>query len=163
MPTVNVILKDKIANLGAEADVVSVKTGYARNYLVPQGKALEANSKNVRELDSLKAIRAQREAKELNDAEKAASKIKKLKLTLELATGQGGKAFGSITTKTIADAVKEKTGLDLDRHQLNLDKPIKSTGRYDIPVNLHPDVQVELRLNVAAEKSDSDEDSSSDD
>ncbi len=154
MATVEVILKEKIENLGAEADVVSVKTGFARNFLVPQGRALEANSKNIRELDSLKAIRAQREAKELNEAEKAANKIKKLKLTLELATGQGGKAFGSITTKTIADAVKEKTGLDLDRHQLDLDKPIKSTGRFDIPVKLHADIQVELRLTVDAEKSD---------
>jgi len=148
MASVQVILKEKIDKLGAEADVVTVKPGFATNYLIPTGKALEANKKNMRFQESLKAIRAQREAQELADAEKIAARIKRLRLNMELATGQGGKAFGSITTKDVVEAVKESTGLELDRHALKLDKPIKSTGKFNIPVRLHSDVQVDIRLNV---------------
>jgi large subunit ribosomal protein L9 len=153
MATIEVILKEKIEKLGAEADVVQVKTGYGQNYLVPRGKALLATKSNMRQLEALKAVRAEREANELSEAEKIAGKIKKLKLKLELATGQGGKAFGSITTKDLAEAIKEKGKFTLDRHQILLDKPIKSTGRFEIPVKLHPDVPVDLRLTVEA-KSD---------
>ncbi len=147
MATTEVILKEKVQNLGAEADVVSVKTGFARNFLIPTGKALEANSRNMRELESLRVIRAAREANELNAAEAIARKIKKLKLKLELATGQGGKAFGSITTMDLAKALEAKK-INIDRHQIQLDKPIKTTGRFDIPVKLHPDVPVDLRITV---------------
>jgi large subunit ribosomal protein L9 len=152
MANVQVILKEKIKGLGAEADVVNVKRGFARNFLVPQGKAYEATRGNLRHLANLKAIRAEREAKELQEAEKTASKLKKLKLKLTLQTGQGGKAFGSITTIDIAKAVAESTAkVELDRHQIQLDKPIKSTGSFEVPVKLHHDVNCFLRVNVVAE------------
>lgn len=156
MATAQVILKEKIENLGAEADIVTVKSGYARNFLVPSGKALEANKANMRQLEVLKAARAEREANELADAEKKATRIKKLRLNLELATGQGGKAFGSITTKDLAEAIKENTGLDIDRHAIKLEAPIKTTGKFDIPIKLHHDVTVDLRLSVDAEKPEPD-------
>jgi ribosomal protein L9 len=98
MANVQVILKEQIKGLGAEADVVQVKRGYARNFLVPQGKAYDATAGNLRHLNHLKAIRATREAAEVQEAEKIAAKLKKLKLKMTLQTGQGGKAFGSITT-----------------------------------------------------------------
>jgi len=152
MANVQVILKEKIKGLGAEADVVNVKRGFARNFLVPQGKAYEATRGNLRQVANLKAIRAEREAKELQEAEKTASKLKKLKLKLTLQTGQGGKAFGSITTIDIAKAVAESTAkVELDRHQIQLDKPIKSTGSFEVPVKLHADVNCFLRVNVVAE------------
>lgn len=156
MANVEVILKEKIESLGAEADVVNVKAGYARNFLIPRGKAMEANRRNMRELEALQAIRAEREAQELADAEKTATRIRKARLNLTLATGQGGKAFGSITTMDLVEVLKEQAKVSLDRHQLQLDKPIKSTGRFDIPVKLHPDINVTLRVTVEA-KGDQDE------
>ncbi|SKB03593.1 large subunit ribosomal protein L9 [Prosthecobacter debontii] len=152
MATVQVILKEKIKNLGAEADVVQVKRGFARNFLVPQGKAYEATAGNLRNLNHLKAVRAEREAKELQEAEKTASKLKKLKLKLTLQTGQGGKAFGSITTMDIAKAVAESAAkVELDRHLIQLEKPIKSTGTFEVPVKLHSDVNCFLKVTVVAE------------
>lgn len=152
MATVDIILKEKIAKLGAEGDVVKVKGGYAHNFLVPQGKAYLATKKNLQQLDELKKIRAEREAQELAEAEKVASKLKRLKLKLTLSTGQGGKAFGSITTADIAKAVAESSAaVELDRHQIILEKPIKTTGTYEVPVKLHHDVNCFLKLTVTPE------------
>jgi large subunit ribosomal protein L9 len=151
MANVEVILKEKIKGLGAEADVVKVKRGFARNFLVPQGKAYEASAGNLRHLNHLKSLRAEREAKELQEAEKIASKLKKLKLKLTLQTGQGGKAFGSITTIDIAKAVAESSAkVELDRHQIQLDKPIKNTGNFEVPVKLYGEVSCFLKLSVTA-------------
>ena len=98
MATTEVILREKITNLGSEADVVTVKAGFARNYLIPEGKAYEATKANLKHLESLKAMRVKREAEELDNAHGLAATIKKLKLTFVLETGQGGKAFGSVST-----------------------------------------------------------------
>ncbi len=154
MANVEVILKEKIKGLGAEADVVKVKRGFASNFLVPQGKAYEASSGNLRHLNHLKAIRAEREAKELQEAEKIASKLKKLKLKLTLQTGQGGKAFGSITTMDIAKAVAESAAkVELDRHQIQLERPIKNTGSFEVPVKVHPEISCFIKLTVTASDS----------
>lgn len=150
MATVDVILKEKIEGLGAEADVVKVKRGFARNFLLPQGRAYEATKGNLRHLQHLQEIRAKREAEELADAENAATRLKKLRLSTELSIGQGGKAFGSITTADIAKLIAEKSKLDIDRHQLLLDSPIKTLGSFDIPVKLHPDVDASVTVRVKA-------------
>ncbi len=151
MATTQVILKEKIKGLGAEADVVKVKRGFARNFLVPAGKAFEATKGNLRHIENLKKVRAKREADELAEAEKTAGKLKKVKLKLTLATGANGKAFGSITTIDIAKALEEQSKIVIDRHQIQLDKPIKSTGKHEINVKLHNDVTCFIRLDVAAE------------
>lgn len=150
MATVDVILKEKIEGLGAEADVVKVKRGFARNFLLPQGRAFEATKGNLRHIEHLQEVRAKREAEERADAENAATKLKKLRLSTELSIGQGGKAFGSVTTQTIADLIAEKSKLEIDRHQLELDKPIKTTGSFEIPVKLHPDVPASVTVRVVA-------------
>ena len=150
MATLEVILKEKIDGLGAEADVVRVKRGFARNFLLPQDRAYEATPANLRHVEQLKEARAKREAEELADAENAATKLKKLRLSAELSIGQGGKAFGSITTSDIADLINDKSKLGIDRHQLVLDKPIKTLGSYDIPVKLHPDVDATVTIRVKA-------------
>ena len=155
MASVEVILKEKIKGLGAEADVVKVKRGFARNFLVPQGKAYDATAGNLRHLNHLKSLRAEREAKELTEAEKTASKLKKIKLKLTLQTGQGGKAFGSVTTIDIAKAVAESSAkVELDRHQIQLERPIKSTGNFEVPVKLHAEVSCFLRVTVVATDAD---------
>lgn len=151
MANIQVILKEHIKGLGAEADVVGVKRGFARNYLLPQGKAYEATKGNLRHVENLKAVRAEREAKELAEAEKTASKLRKLKLKLTLATGQGGKAFGSITTIDIAKAVAESAAkIELDRHQIQLERPIKATGAFEVPVKLDHGVECFLKLTVTS-------------
>lgn len=157
MALTEVILREKIINLGAEADVVKVRRGYARNFLIPEGKAFEATKGNLRHLESLKEARARREAEELAEAETQASKIKRQKYVLELATGEQGKAFGSITVNDLVKAVQEKTGIDIDRHAIELDKPIKNTGKFNIPVKLHADVEFEMRLTVEAKGGEEEE------
>ena len=157
MANVQVILKEQIKGLGAEADVVQVKRGYARNFLVPQGKAYDATAGNLRHLNHLKAIRATREAAEVQEAEKIAAKLKKLKLKMTLQTGQGGKAFGSITTIDIAKAVLESVAkVELDRHQIQLEKPIKASGTFEVPVKLHGEVSCFLKITVTAGETGSD-------
>lgn len=150
MASVEVILKEKIEGLGAEADVVKVKRGYARNFLLPQNRAYEATKSNLRHVAKLKEVRAKREAEELADAENTATKLRKLRLTTELSLGQGGKAFGSVTTADIAALIAEKSRLTIDRHQLLLEAPIKTLGSYEIPVKLHPSVDASVTVRVVA-------------
>jgi len=153
MATTEVILREKITNLGAEADVVTVKAGYARNYLIPEGKAYEANKANLKHLESLKVQRAKREAEELEKAQSMASKIKKTKLTFILETGQGGKAFGSITTIDIHKELSEK-GIEIDRHAILLSAPIKTSGKQELEIKLHPEVTSTLNINVKTDGED---------
>ncbi len=150
MATVEVILKEKIEGLGAEADVVKVRRGYARNFLLPQDRAYEATQSNLRHVAKLKEVRAKREAEELADAENTATKLRKLRLSTELSIGQGGKAFGSVTTADVAALISEKSRLTIDRHQLLLDAPIKTLGSFEIPVKLHPDVDASVTVRVVA-------------
>ena len=150
MAYTQVILKEKISGLGAEADVVKVRAGYARNWLLPQGKAYEATEKNLRHTEALKVARAAREAAELIESEKIATKLRKLKLKMTLSTGATGKAFGSITSNDIAKAINAELGTQLDRHQVHLDKPIKTTGKHTATAKLHTDLSVELKIDVTA-------------
>lgn len=152
MATTEVILTAKIYNLGAEADIVKVKTGYARNFLIPTGKALEITPSSLRRLNLLKAKRAEREAQEMNEAQELARKINKVKLDLELETGETGKAFGSITAADIAAKLKDALGgsIEIDRHKIHLDRPIKDSGKHEVVIKLHHDVTATLEVNVAA-------------
>ena len=155
MSATEVILIENIPGLGAEADVVKVKPGYARNYLLPRGKAFEVTPTTLKKLNQLKAKRAEREGREMNEAEELARKINKLKITLTLATGESGKAFGSVTAADIAEKLKgELGGIEIDRHRIDLERPIKSTGDHEVPIKLHHDVVAKLNLTV---KSSADE------
>jgi large subunit ribosomal protein L9 len=152
MATTEIILTEKIASLGAEADVVKVRRGFARNFLLPQGKALEVTPATLKRLNLLKAKRAEREARELNEAEELARRINKLKITLELETGTAGKAFGSITATDLAERLKAELGgkIEIDRHRIHLEKPIKETGPHEVQVKLHADVVAKLNVIVKA-------------
>lgn len=151
MASVEVILTDNIPGLGAEADVVKVRGGYANNFLVPQGKAYFVTPTTLKKLNMLKAKRAEREAQELNDAEALSKKLGKLNLKFELETGQRGKAFGSVTTHDIVEKLKsEHGGLEIDHHKMVLERPIKSSGTFELPVKIHPDVPATLKITVKA-------------
>jgi len=151
MANTTVILQEKIYNLGAEADIVSVKRGYARNFLIPQGKAYEANDENRKNLEELQAKRAKREADELIESEKLAGKIKKLKVKLSLTTGYGGKAFGSITPADILSGLKDQHGIDLHKSQLLLKDGIRETGTQEVTLKLHGDLECQLKLDIEAD------------
>lgn len=166
MPTTQILLTESVPNLGAEADIVKVRRGYARNFLIPRGKGLELNASALRRVNHLKAKRAEREARELTEAEELASKLGKLKLTFTLETGESGKAFGSVTAKDIHDRLcEEMPGLELGRHAVQLDKSIKETGTREVPVRVHPDVtaKVTIKVSAAARSAKSEEDSSTED
>jgi large subunit ribosomal protein L9 len=149
MANAQVILKERIEGLGAEADVVKVRAGYARNYLVPQGKAYEATRSNLRHVEALKTARARREAEELLVFQELATKISKFKPKFTLSTGQGGKAFGSVTSIDIHKEL-EANGIVIDRHAIELDKPVKKSGKSEITVRLHPQVVATLVISVDA-------------
>jgi large subunit ribosomal protein L9 len=149
MAQTEVILREKIDNLGAEADVVKVKAGFARNFLIPAGKAYEATKGNLRQIENLQVARAKRETEELNVAQELASKISRMKPKFTLDVGKNGKAFGSVTTIDIHKALEDK-GVSIDRTAIQLDKPIKSTGKSDVEVRLHADVTTSLTVTVEA-------------
>lgn len=148
MPSTRIILTENVPGLGAEADVVKVRRGYARNFLLPTGKAYEVTPRAMRQLDMLKAKRAEREARELNEAEEFARRIGKLKVAFVLQTGESGKAFGSITANDIAERLKQELNREIDRHLLVLEHPIKTTGEHEVSLKLHHDVTAKFKFFV---------------
>ena len=148
MPSTEIILTENVPGLGAEADVVKVRRGYARNYLLPSGKAYEVTPASLRELDNLKKKRAEREARELNEAEELTRRIGKLRVTFTLATGETGKAFGSVTAQDIVTRLKNELGQEIDRHKIVLERPIKDTGEHEVTIKLHHDVTAKFKFNV---------------
>ncbi len=148
MSSTEIILTENIPGLGAEADLVKVRRGYARNYLLPQGKGYEVTPASLRELDNLKKKRAEREARELNDAEELNRRIGKLRVTFTLETGETGKAFGSITAQDIVTRIKQEIGQDIDRHKVALERPIKDTGEHEVAIKLHHEVTAQFKFDV---------------
>jgi large subunit ribosomal protein L9 len=148
MPSTEIILTESVPGLGAEADVVKVRRGYARNYLLPSGKAYEVTPASLRELDNLKKKRAEREARELNEAGELTRRIGKLRVTFTLATGETGKAFGSVTAQDIVNRLKNELGQEIDRHKIVLERPIKDTGEHEVTIKLHHDVSTQFKFEV---------------
>src|ERR1700730_16779946 len=148
MPSTEIILTENVAGLGAEADVVKVRRGYARNFLLPHGKAYEVTPAAMRQLDNLKKKRAEREGRELNEAEEIARRINKTRITFTLATGGTGKAFGSITAQDIVTRLKNEIGHEIDRHKIVLERAIKDTGEHEVAIKLHHDVTAQVKFDV---------------
>ena len=148
MPLTEIILTENVPGLGAEADVVKVRRGYARNYLLPRGKAHEVTPASLRQLDTLKAKRAEREARELNEAEELARRIGKARIIFTLETGETGKAFGSVTAQDIVNRLKNELGAEIDRHKIILERPIKDTGEHEVAIKLHHNVTAQFVFQV---------------
>ncbi len=148
MPLTELILTENVPGLGAEADVVKVRRGYARNYLLPRGMAYEVTPAALRKLNALKQKRADREARELNEAQELARRIGKARFIFTLETGETGKAFGSVTAQDIVNRLKNEVGVDIDRHKIVLERPIKDTGEHEVPIKLHHDVTAQLVFQV---------------
>ena len=140
-----VILLEAIDKLGKVGDVVAVKEGFARNFLIPQNKARIATAGNMKSLESLKKKEAAEAAKQVEAARALANKISNLSITLSAEAGDEDKLFGSITSDTVSDALKEE-GIAIDKKDVIIEEPIKSLGVYQITVKVHPEVKANLRL-----------------
>jgi large subunit ribosomal protein L9 len=153
MAYAEVILTENIPGLGAEADLVKVRRGFARNFLIPRGKALEVTPGSLRRIDHLRAKRTEREARELSLAQQLANRINKLLLNFTLETGETGKAFGSVTSKDIHDRLLQELGnVELPKHVVSLDRAIKESGEQEIEVKLHPQVVAKIRIKISTPK-----------
>lgn len=146
------ILTSEVSGLGSAGDVVDVKNGYARNYLIPQGHAVAWSKGAEKQIDSIKAARAAREAATLEDAQTAKAKLEGTSVKLAVKAGREGRLFGSVKTADIADAVKAAGLGDVDKRSIELSSAIKSVGRYDATVRLRSDVIAALTIDVVAAK-----------
>ena len=147
-----VILRKDLDSLGMEGDMVKVANGYARNYLIPKGFALEANQQNIKFMATQKKKIEIRRLKAKEDAEKIKEQISQMILTISQKVGEEDKLYGSVTSMDIA-AQMEKEGVTIDRRKITLDKPIKSLGEYDVPIKLFPGVTGSVKVVVKSEES----------
>jgi len=150
MAHTQVLLREDIDNLGARGEIVRVKSGYARNYLLPRKLAVEATANNMRQIQGERAALAKREAKDRSTAELQADQLRKLNLKFERKVGEAGVLYGSVTSIDIAHELKEQ-GYEIDRRKIVLRDPIKRFGTYTVPIRLHRDVTVELPISVLGE------------
>ena len=145
-----VILKEDIVNLGKIGEVVRVRDGYERNYLLPRGLVLMANKKNLKTFDHQKKLVADQKQKTMRQAQSAADQLTGISLVIPMKVGEEGRLFGSVTNIQIEKALKAK-GLNVDRRKIHLDEPIKTAGDYEVPVRLAADLTVPLKLSVVSD------------
>jgi large subunit ribosomal protein L9 len=147
---IEVILREDIKTLGRAGEMVRVKPGYARNYLLPQGLAYEATEGNKKRVAAESRVRTARNQAEVAEAERLATTFRELTLTLSGKAGEEGKLFGSITSQDIAEALGRQ-GHTIDRRKIELEHPIKTIGSHTVAIRLHPEVHADLRVSVVAE------------
>jgi len=150
MANTEILLLEKIDNLGLEGDIVKVKAGFARNFLLPRKKAVPLNLSNKKRLDALMIARAARESEELQNAQEVATKLENISLAIAVKTGSGGKLFGSVTSQQIVDKLKEQ-GFIVDKRHFKNFNPIKDLGKMEVHLQLHQEVVVNLTVEVVSE------------
>ena len=145
-----IILRQDYENLGKAGDIVTVKPGYARNFLLPKQIAYPAKPNFIRMLEEEKRQKQQRQHKEKKVAEALAEKLNKVSVTISVSVGEEDKIFGSVTTMDIAEALK-KEGYEIDRRKIVLEEPIKALGIYSVPIKVHPEVEASIKVWVVKE------------
>lgn len=143
-----VILLEDVKSLGKKGEIVNVNDGYARNFVLPKKLGLEATAKNLNDLKLKKQNDDKVAQQQLDDAKALAAKIEAGKVELSIKVGEGGRTFGSVSSKEIAAAVKEQMGYDIDKKKIQLKDAIKTLGTHGVPVKLHPKVTAELKVVV---------------
>jgi len=146
-----VILKQDVKGTGKAGEVVKVSDGYARNMLIPKGMAMEATEGNVRSLEKQKALQEKKAKEGKEAAERHAADLATKKLTIKAKAGEGGRLFGAITSKDVAEALKSQLGLNIDKKKVELENPIKVLGTYEAVVRLYPEVKGTIKIEVEAE------------
>jgi ribosomal protein L9 len=142
---VKVILTEDVSNLGKMGDLIQIKDGHARNYLIPKKLAVPANAQNLKAFAHQKNLLKQKQNRIKREAEKLAEKIEKISCTISKPTGEEDKLFGSVTSLDIEESLKEE-GIKIDRKKILLEEPIKSLGIYKVPIKLHPEVTANLKV-----------------
>ena len=150
MANTNVLLREDIEHLGARGEIVKVKAGYARNYLLPRKLAVQATASNVKQIEQERAALLKREASERSTAEAQAEQLRHLRLTFERRAGEHGILYGSVTSMDITEALKER-GYEIDRRRVHLREAIKETGEFTVNLRLHREVNVEVPVIVTGE------------
>ena len=143
-----IILLEDVKSLGKKGQKVTVSDGYARNFILPKKLGIEANAKNLNDLKLKQANDAKVEAQKIADAKALAESLKEKAVILKIRSGEGGKLFGSVSTKEIAEAAKAQLGLDLDKKKMQQTEPIKTLGTNIIPIKLYKEVSGELTVKV---------------
>ena len=143
-----VILQADVKGTGKKGQVFEVADGYARNFLFPKKLAIEATTGNIQDITHKKVLEDRRKEKEKETAVELAAKLNALLIEVKTKTGEGGRLFGSVTSKEIADALKKQHGVEVDKRKLELKEPIKALGNYEVHVKVHPDVIATLKVHV---------------
>lgn len=143
-----IILLEDVKTLGKKGDKVNVNDGYARNFILPKKLGVEATSKNLNEMKLQKAHEEKVAREIMEEAKNFANELKDKTVELKIKSGEGGRAFGSVSTKEIAAAVKEQLGYEIEKKKMQLNDPIKSTGNFTVQVKLHPKVTGEFKVRV---------------
>ncbi|MBE3101681.1 MAG: 50S ribosomal protein L9 [Firmicutes bacterium] len=146
-----VILLQDVKGQGNKGDIVNASDGYVRNFLFPNKLAIEANNQNLNELKNKQASESNRKNNELKEAKKLAESISKLEIAIKAKCGENGKLFGSVTNKEIADAIKSKYKLSIDKKKIVLSEPIRSLGNFQLDVKVYPEVVAKLSVKVEEE------------
>jgi large subunit ribosomal protein L9 len=150
MAHTKILLRQDVDDLGARGEIVRVRAGYARNYLLPRKLAVEATASNVKQIEQERAALLKKEANERSTAEGQAGQMQSLVLNFQRKAGEQGALYGSVTSMDIADALKER-GYEIDRHRIHLREPLKRLGDFSVPVRLHREVTIDLQVKVAPE------------
>lgn len=145
------ILLEDVKGVGKKGDIVNKNDGYAINFLIPKKLAVEATNANLNDLELKKKSEAKRKKEELEEAQRLGAELNDKVVKVKVKAGENGKVFGSVTNKEIASALLEQTGLDIDKKKISFDDPIKMVGRRIVKVKLHPQVTVELTVEIAGE------------
>ncbi len=141
-----IILTRDVKGLGQEGEVYEVRDGYARNYLLPRGLAIEASKKNIRRIEQIKKSMNLRKEKLLKEAETLQKKLNKISITIEANAGEEEKLFGSVTAEDIVGALKTQHDIQIEKHQIHLEEPIKKLGIYKVPIHLIGEINAELKV-----------------
>lgn len=150
MAHTKILLREDVDDLGARGEIVRVRAGYARNYLLPRKLAVEATAGNVKQIERERALLLKKAANERATADAQAEQMSSVVLAFERKAGESGALYGSVTSMDIAEALKER-GYEIDRHRIHLREPLKRVGDFTVPLRLHREVTVDLKVKVAAE------------
>ena len=146
------ILTREVPKLGAAGDVVTVKDGFARNFLLPRGNAIAWSEGGEKQIEGIRRARRAREVRDIDHAKEIKSALEKAALTIKVKVGTGGRLFGSVTDKDVAAAIKSATGLDIDRHSIATKGHIKKLGNHDVKISLGHNVVAKVSVSVVADK-----------
>nr|WP_092074575.1 50S ribosomal protein L9 [Dendrosporobacter quercicolus]NSL49031.1 50S ribosomal protein L9 [Dendrosporobacter quercicolus DSM 1736]SDN02178.1 large subunit ribosomal protein L9 [Dendrosporobacter quercicolus] len=145
-----VIILEEVKKLGKKGDVIEVSEGYARNFLLPRKLAVEATAVNVNSINQQKASEARKRQQAIDEAKLMAAQLSKLTVTISVKTGEGGKLFGSVTGKDIADALAEQHNIELDKRKIEIKDAIKGLGTYPVIIKVHPEITSRIEVHIIA-------------